>query len=162
MGEIETFIDVTDTERTLFKKIETLDYQTILCTVKNLRKKSGCIPDNFCAARSGHPVFWYYRHADSNVYSFYMLAAMMLNQEVVIENLNKFVVKMGGEIEFVHQAVDWKYFPHVGTRDLREGFYEQLANMQGQKNTYYLGELLNFSCIGATTDYAQKFIAKHF
>ncbi len=162
LDEVENFIDLTDTERTFFNKIETLDYKTILCTVKNLPKKSGFIPDNFCAERSGHPVFWYYRHADSNVYSFYMLAAMMLNQEVVIENLNKFVVKMGGEIEFVHQAVDWKYFPHVGTRDLREGFYEQLANMQGQKNTYYLGELLNFSCIGATTDYAQKFIAKHF
>ena len=60
---------------------------------------------------------------------------------------------MGGEIEFVHQAVDWKYFPHVGTRDLREGFYEHLANVEIQKNTYEVEELMKFSGIGATTDY---------
>lgn len=162
LDEIESFIDLTNTERTLFNKIETLDYQTILCTVKNLPKKSGFIPDNFSAERSGHPVFWYYRHAGSNIYSFYVLAVMMLNQDVVIKNLNSLVAKMGGKIEVVHHVVDWKYFPHVGTQDLRKGFYEQLADMQGKKNVYYLGELLNFSCIGATTDYAQKFIAKHF
>ena len=162
LDEIENFIDLTNAERTLFNKIETLDYQTILCTVKNLPKKSGFIPDNFSAERSGHPVFWYYRHAGSNIYSFYVLAVMMINQDVVINNLNSLVAKMGGEIEVVHQVVDWKYFPHVGTHDLREGFYEQLADMQGKKNVYYLGELLNFSCIGATTEYAQEFIEEYF
>lgn len=162
LDELDTFIDITDEERELFNKIETLDYQTVLCTVRNFPEKSGFIPDNFSMERSGHPVFWYYRHAGSGIYSFYMLAVKQLKREILMENLNSLVKKMGGEIETVHRSVDWKYFPHVGMQDLRAGFYEALEEMQGERCTYYLGELLNFSCVGSTTQYAQKFIEERF
>jgi hypothetical protein len=162
LDELEFFMDVTDQEKSLFRRIETLDYQTIICSVNGLPAQGGFVPDNFTPDRTGHPVFWYYRNTNQNVYSFYVLAGKDMSRETVMENLHTFVGKMGGSIEVVHEFVDWKYFPHINTKALSSGFYETLEKMQGERHTYYLGELLNFSCIGPTCSYAEDHIKKYF
>ena len=73
-----------------------------------------------------------------------------------------FAKEMGGEIEAFHQFVHWKYFPHVGSEEMNNGFYEQLEHMQGKKHTYYAGEILNFSCVGFTCEYAQHIVNRYF
>jgi len=184
LDEISLFMSGSTHEQALFKKIKYLDYQTILCTVNNFVEVTGYVPDNFVRGRAGHPVFWYYRQVGEPVYSFYVLTdrdisgvdisrdlikkgsvfnqTKILNEKKVINNLTHFAKEMGGEIEAFHQFVHWKYFPHVGSEEMNNGFYEQLEHMQGKKHTYYAGEILNFSCVGFTCEYAQHIVNRYF
>lgn len=180
LDELKTFMDVSAQEQALFKKIMYLDYQTILCTVDNFVEATGYVPDNFVRERAGHPVLWYYRQVTEPVYSFYVLTDKDTNMggvfnegkafnqaktddEVkVINNLTNFVLNMGGNIERVHQFIHWKYFPHIGTEAMNNGFYKKISNMQGNKQTYYAGEILNFSCVGFTCEYSEHIVDKYF
>ncbi|WEM44486.1 FAD-dependent oxidoreductase (plasmid) [Photobacterium sp. DA100] len=162
LDETALFMDLSLQEQTLFKKIQYLDYQTILCTVNNFVEKTGYVPENFCREREGHPVFWYYRHAGQPVYSFYVLTDKNISEKEVTDNLRTFVHQMGGEIESVHQFIHWKYFPHVETDELNKGFYDKLNQLQGNQHTFYAGEILNFSCVGFTSEYAEYIVNQHF
>lgn len=180
LDEMLLFMDVSAQEQALFKKIMYLDYQTILCTVNNFVEATGYVPDNFIKERTGHPVLWYYRQVGEPVYSFYVLTdkdistggvfnegktfnqTKTFNETKVIDNLKDFVLQMGAKIESVHQFVHWKYFPHIGCEEMNNGFYDKLKNMQGNQHTYYAGEILNFSCVGFTSEYSEYIVNRYF
>jgi hypothetical protein len=180
LDEMSLFMDVNAQEHALFKQIMYLDYQTILCTVNNFVEATGYVPDNFIKERAGHPVLWYYRQVGEPVYSFYVLTdkdistggvfnesktfnqTKTVNETKVIDNLKNFVLQMGAEIESVHQFVHWKYFPHIDTEEMNTGFYDKLNNMQGNQHTYYAGEILNFSCVGFTSEYSEHIVNRYF
>jgi hypothetical protein len=180
LDEMLFFMDVSDQEQALFEKIMYLDYQTILCTVNNFVEATGYVPDNFLSERAGHPVLWYYRQVGEPVYSFYVLTdkdistggvfnegktlnqAKTINETKVIDNLKYFVVQMGAEVESVHQFIHWKYFPHIGTEEMNNGFYDKLNEIQGNQHTYYAGEILNFSCVGFTCEYSEHIVNNYF
>ncbi|MDF2152285.1 FAD-dependent oxidoreductase [Vibrio sp. CAU 1672] len=162
LDETSLFMHLSRQEQALFEKIMYLDYQTILCTVNNFVEKTGYVPENFIREREGHPVFWYYRQAGQPVYSFYVLTDKSSSEAEVTNNLNAFVRKTGAEIESVHQFIHWKYFPHVGTEEMSSGFYDKLEKLQGGQNTYYAGEILNFSCVGFTCEYADDLVNRYF
>lgn len=69
---------------------------------------------------------------------------------------------MGFEIDREYTSVKWKYFPHVTSEDLRDGFYQKLEGLQGQNNTYLTGEIMNFSCIEGVCEYSQYLVNKYF
>lgn len=162
LDETAWFMDLNRLEQALFDKILYLDYQTILCKVNNFVEKTGYVPENFSREREGHPVFWYYRQAGHPIYSFYVLTDKNISESEVINNLRTFVRKMGGEIETVHQFIHWNYFPHVETDELNNGFYDKLNELQGNRHTFYAGEILNFSCVGFTSEYAEYIVNRHF
>lgn len=162
LDETSSFMDLSAQEKVLFKKIVYLDYQTILCTLKNFPETGGYIPDNFTKERSGHPMFWYHRQAKTPIFSFYVLADESTSEKTVKKNLKKFVQQMGGEIESIHKFIHWKYFPHVDSKPLRDGFYDKLEGMQGKQHTYYAGELLSFACVGFTSEYAEDLVNRNF
>ncbi|MDX2320368.1 MAG: FAD-dependent oxidoreductase, partial [Moritella sp.] len=179
LDEMSLLMDMIPQEQALFKKIKYLDYQTILCTVNHFVEETGYVPENFVSDRAGHPVFWYYRQVGEPVYSFYVLTDRDMSGEVinkselfnqakafdetrVIDNLKNFVGAMGAQVESVHQFVHWKYFPHVDAEEMNNGFYDKLENMQGSQHTYYAGEILNFSCVGFTSEYAEYIVNRYF
>jgi len=69
---------------------------------------------------------------------------------------------MGGEIKTIHKIIPWKYFPHFSTKSLKAGSYDKLKKLQGKQHTYYAGELLNFSCVGFTSEYAENLVNRNF
>jgi hypothetical protein len=162
LDELEYYLDIEEDEKLLLRKINTLDYQTILCTLEDFPQAGGFISANFSREQSGHPVFWYYRQPNSAIYSFYVLADRTISHELVLNNIRELVHKMGGRIKEVHKFIDWKYFPHIDGETMRDGFYEKINQMQGERNTFYIGELLNFSCIGFTTQYTEELIKCYF
>ncbi|MGR5530660.1 FAD-dependent oxidoreductase [Vibrio alfacsensis] len=162
LDETALFMDLSVQEQMLFEKIMYLDYQTILCTVNHFVEKTGYVPENFIREREGHPVFWYYRQAGQPIYSFYVLTDKNISEKDVTDNLRTFVCQMGGEIESIHQFIHWKYFPHVDSAEMNDGFYDKLDKMQGNQHTYYAGEILNFSCVGFTSEYADYIVHRYF
>lgn len=162
LDETASFMDLSTQEKALFKEIEYLEYQTILCTLKNFPKTGGYAVDNFTKEREGHPLFWYHRHTKTNIFSFYVLASKKIDKKTIQKNLKTLVQKMGGEIETIHKIIPWKYFPHFNAKSLKTGTYDKLEEIQGTKHTYYAGELLSFACVGFTSEYAEDLVNRNF
>lgn len=49
------------------------------------------------------------------------------------------------------------------TADMKNGFYERLeSELQGKRNTYYVGGLMAFELTERNSSYAMALICKHF
>lgn len=162
LDEALQYLDASDEEKKLFEKISYCDYRTFACHVRGLPAGDGYLPDNFTAARSGQPIFWHHRYLDSNLITFYALCNQETTDEQVIENIQHMVQDFGGTLDEVHTTARWKYFPHVGADDMRQGYYDQLEKLQGENHTYYIGELLNFSTVGLSAEYAAHLVESRF
>lgn len=162
---LDEFLDYGDAdqeEKNLFSKIEYCDYRTYACILQEFPKESGYLPGNYHASRQGHPVFWYHRYADSDLYTFYVLGDWNISDEQVVKNIKQVVGQLSGGLERVHTIARWKYFPHVNSREMQNGFYDRLENLQGQQHTYYAGELMNFSTVGQSAAYAEHLVKLYF
>lgn len=149
------FLDFSPEERQLIDRIETTDYRTYLCDVENLPTGCGFIPENMEASRMGHPMCWSQTNQGTNQYVFYVLGDHEITDEEITRNISADLEKLNAHLVTVREADHWEYFPHVSGSELRNGFYEKLEAMQGQKNTTYVGEIFNFSTVHHTTQYAE-------
>ncbi len=157
-----SFLDASDEEQDLFSQIQYIDYQTYACTLENFVPGTGFISAHFNANKKGHPVFWYKRYPDSNFYTFYVISDFSLPESVIRSNIATAVAQLGGKIIKYHHVVKWRYFPHVSTEVMQGGYYERLEALQSVRNTYYVGELFNFSMVELTAAYAKQLVTKYF
>ncbi len=160
------YLTAVESERDLFEKIQYVDYRTVFCQLENFPKQSGYMPVNYSAEHGGEVVFWYHRHLETNLYAFYTLAPWSQREQItdaqVVENVQRVVKRFGGRVQAVHSIARWKYFPHVRSEDLRAGFYDRLEALQGERRTFYAGEIMNFSCVGFTAEYAEALVKRFF
>ena len=157
-----SYTDATAEEYSLFSKIQNVDYCTVACSVLGIADCDGYMLNNFSPSRTGTPVFWHHRHPDADVYTFYAFADEKHTDDHLIREATNLIKKMGGNIKQVHSVTHWKYFPHVSSEILRTGYFDQLESLQGANNTYYVGELLSFSTVGHTSDYANALVERFF
>lgn len=157
-----SYIDATAEERSLFSKIQNVDYCTIACSVTGIADCDGYMLNNFSPSRPGTPVFWHHRHPDADVYTFYSFTDGKQNDDHLVREVSNLVKKMGGTVKTMHSVTHWKYFPHVSPEVMRTGYFDQLESLQGANNTYFIGELLSFSTVGHTSDYANALVQRFF
>jgi len=152
----------TKIESELFSKIKYYNYQTYALVLENFPNEHGFIPAHFNQQKKGQPIFWYKRFPDRNVYTFYVIADDHQTEKEILTNISTCIEQLGGKvIEFIC-TVHWKYFPHVTTEDMLNGYYDRLQGIQGNKNTFFIGELLNFSMVNNTAEYAKDLIQQYF
>lgn len=156
------YLDLDEQERLMIGEFKYYDYRTYACVVKGIPKSDGYVPGNFQASRAGHPIFWYHRYVDSDVYTFYVLADGVMNDDQVLENIGFVVKQLGGEIESVETQSHWKYFPHVREERMRDGYFDKFDELQGRKNTYFVGESLNFATVELSAAQAVQTIERFF
>ncbi|MEK7632265.1 MAG: FAD-dependent oxidoreductase [Patescibacteria group bacterium] len=162
LDETLSYIDSTDDERNLFSKIQYVDYVTIACTIEGILDGDGYVPSNFTPHRAGHPVFWHHRHADARVYTFYALADGSQTDTDLTDHMTDLVKKMGGVVSTIHSITHWKYFPHISSEIMKDGFFDRIESIQGTKNTFYVGESLNFSTVGLASEHANDLVNRLF
>lgn len=162
LDESLNFLDASAEEQNLFKKIIYCDYRTFAVFVNNFHDPVGYLPGNYTVSRMGHPVFWYQRHEDSNLFTFYILGDWKITDEQALQNITKVIQQRGGSIEKIHTIEHWKYFPHVREDDMRAGYFDRLEQLQSQRNTYYAGEVLNFSTVGLSAEYSENLVKRFF
>ncbi len=156
------YMDATAEEKNLFSKIEYVDYRTCAVLLKDFPKLDGYVPGNFISTRKGHPLFWHHQHEDSDFYAFYVMGDFKMSDEEVLQRIRHLVQKMGGSVVSPHSVTHWKYFPHVSCEEMQNGYFDKLEALQGEHHTYFAGELLNFSTVEHTADYARKLVETHF
>lgn len=71
------------------------------------------------------------------------------------QDSENFMNASGIKFQNIARQYTWPtYFPHFGSKDLRDGAYERLASLQGKQGIYYAGSIFNFETIQGVTDFA--------
>ncbi|KAI4340550.1 hypothetical protein MLD38_025375 [Melastoma candidum] len=161
-------LDMSDLEWELFSKVETIDYYTTVLKIKGLER----IPVGFYyfgeymddPSTIGHPVAMQRFFSDTDIFLFWSYGnSCDVTGRNVIDFAIKVVNNMGGQVEQVVLQRRFKYFPHVRSEDMKNGFYENIeSKLQGQRNTYYVGGLLAFELTERNSSYSMSLICKHF
>ncbi|MFL7839068.1 MAG: FAD-dependent oxidoreductase [Candidatus Promineifilaceae bacterium] len=162
LDEALDFLDAAPEERELFSRIRTYDYWVLLCEITGLPRDIGYIRANFAACNQGHLMIWYCRCLGARYYTLYVLGDGRTSQDVIEANCASDLGRLGARLEKVVEARRWSYFPHVETADMAGGFYERLEALQGQRHTYYCGEIMSFSTLECCAYYAQDLVDRFF
>jgi len=164
-----SFLDATPVERDLFSRIRHLDYYVVGARVEGL-PHARCLffPEHFARERVGQPTFAHQRWPGEGLTLFYGYAAPYGDEVApdwerrAIETTRALVERLGRRMHDAPIARRWQLFPHVSPAELAAGFYERLEALQGQRATYYCGELVAFSTVETVVDYARALVADHF
>lgn len=142
-------------------------------------------------ATIGHPVAMQRFFADTDIFLFWSYGNSVNIMGPTVTQLAIDAVKcIGGEVKEVVLQRRFKYFPHVDSegmpliciysfapyilsiRDtnfkyfnaaMMNGFYDKLeSELQGVRNTYYVGGLMAFELTERNSSYAMALVCKHF
>lgn len=56
----------------------------------------------------------------------------------------------------------WQTFPHVSGAEIKNGFYDQVKDLQGQQGIYFSGSLTCFPTLDKLTPYLRDFVSRYF
>ena len=147
-------LDIDEQEKSLFSKIRFNTFVTTACRVEGIPTGVvGTIPLPSVLDYTGYIKVY----ADCDVVIFYSLA---LEPNPDLEDIYQRIVKsvealpntLGQQpkvIEKVKQQA-WQYFPHPSISDMAAGYFDQLRALQGYRQTYYAGSLLEMETVGNT------------
>ncbi len=165
------YLDLTDNEAFLFKKIKNYEYYVTLIKLK----KSFDVPVNVFGILEhlepeykGHIILAGGDVPEDNVFRIYQTNDWTKDKNEMFQLMKEDIELLGGEIDMeapnkgILIQKRWQYFPHVKTNDLNDGFYEAIEKLQGKQGTYYIGGLLNLETVEFTAKYAKQLITKHF
>lgn len=116
-------MDLTEVERQLFSRVQTIDYYTTVLKIKGLED----LPIGFYyfgeymddPATIGHPVAMQKFYADTDIFLFWSYGnSVDIKGPNVTELAIKVVKTMGAEVEKVILQRRFKYFPHVGSQGM--------------------------------------------
>ncbi|KAM3324524.1 hypothetical protein P3S67_005676 [Capsicum chacoense] len=161
-------LELSELEKLLFSKVQTIDYYTTVLKIKGLEH----MPVGFYyfeefmdnPATIGNPVAMQRFYSDTNIFLFWSYGnSANIEGSTVLQLAVDAVKRIGGEIEMVVLQRRFKYFPHVNSQDMKDGFYDKIENqLQGQKNTYYVGGLMAFELTERNSSYSMALVSKHF
>lgn len=163
-----TYLDLDPDERELFGRIETRRYRSYAYRIRGIPQVSGFLPRNFERDAEGHLMVWYYRWQEggldeNRLVTCYAAAPKGDDEpEAARERMEADLRAIGAEPLSLYLAKEWDFFPHVGTADLRGGFYERLEALQGGRATYYAGEIMNFADLEACLAYSADLVERFF
>jgi hypothetical protein len=157
-----TFLDATPEERSLFSRIRYNPYFAIGAEVRRFpHARWMFLPRYFARAHEGQPMFIYRRWGGEGLALFYGHHAEG-DGDTPLAKVHETVERYGGRVLHVPIHKHWRYFPHVGSADLQDGFYERIEALQGQRCTYYAGETLAFGAVELCARYAEHLAHRCF
>ncbi|PNT61291.1 hypothetical protein BRADI_5g13250v3 [Brachypodium distachyon] len=166
-GESEV-AELNDLERELFSKVQTIDYYTTVVKINGFEH----IPKGFYyfgefmedPTTIGHPVAMQKFFDDTDIFLFWSYGnSADIKGSSVAKCVTDIVSSMGGTAQNVLLQRRFKYFPHVSSEDMKDGFYERFeSQLQGFQNTYYVGGLLAFELTERNASYSIATVCKHF
>lgn len=165
LDETVAFMDSTDEEKRLFSKIQNTYFNVFAYSISKIPKVSGYIPYNFTSDRVGHIMVWYYRFQDTydnDLITVYSLCRKEDSPSKCKKIMDEDLKRLGIVADNLLMQRRWKYFPHVSSEDLRNGFYKDLDKLQMKKNTIYAGEILDFSNLEHCSCFSKYIVDTYF
>jgi hypothetical protein len=151
----------TPAEKRLFSQIQYQDYFVTLGRAPNVRYET---IDALHGLRQGHVWEMMRSWPQSNVCVFYGVGDGQMDGRDITRFIEQDVPALypGGYLEKVETQIKWPYFPHVSAEALRQGYYDELEDLQGTQNTYYTGGLLAFEVVENVVAYSHALVQRFF
>ena len=154
------YLDIDEKEQELFEKIKHFKYLVTLIEGSDIPHAS--LMDHAKEKTMGHVNLFAQYNKPKNVYTVYQILPKDMPLDDAKELMLKDIEACGGKFKrIIHQKL-WDYFPHVTKEDLDAGFYKDLEQRQGVKNTYYAGGIMNFETVESTASYSKSLVEKFF
>ena len=157
------FLEASAEERELVERIQYCPYYSVGAIVKNFpRARYMFWEEHLGRDAVGEPMFAYRRWQDGDLVFFYAFGTGADDGERIEAGVRRVVQRHGGTVERIELSRVWRYFPHVGSADLRAGFQDRLEALQGHQRTFYTGEIFSFSIVEAVVAHARSIVDRHF
>ena len=162
------FLDASPEERHLFGKIRYQDYFVTMAQVEGVPDRGTYLKPYCRTLQPGQPTCFYPAVArDPNqIKTFYAYGGDDVDIEDIHRNIETAIEHPrtgdGGRVKRILYTHRWRYFPHVSSEDMSNGFYADLDRLQGRHRTYYVGELLSFALVELVARHAHHIVDQHF
>ena len=166
-----SYADASEEEKDLFSKIIHEKYVDFIATFDENAGPtiSGYIFDNMTYDRLGHAMVYYHRWEDlqgncpSVVYALRNhLGSKDVSYDYTIDTMMKDMKLCGFPVKERLYEQETYYCPHVSSRDYADGWYDRLDALQGEKNTYYGGEIISFGDMEDTCAASKDLVERFF
>ncbi len=164
------FADADKEEKELFSKIVHERYVSMATRQVEGQEPqiSAYIFDNMTPDRRGHLMVYYHRWSDIKVQPIttYTLLNHKDDEDIKYEDGRVWTIEdmklCGVEVKEVFKETEWYYCPHVYSEDYAAGWYDKVEAKQGERHTYYAGEVMSFGDMEETAEYSKDLISRFF
>ena len=165
------YADATKEEKELFSKIIHERYCNYIATFDEGKSPniSGYMVENMVPERLGHAMVYYNRwqYLDRDCpATVYALANHTGSKDIeydkVMKMMDEDMKNVGFPIKDKLYAQEVYYCPHVSSKDFLDGWYDKLEALQGNKNTYYAGEIISFGDMEDTCAASKDIVGRFF
>ncbi|MBQ3754915.1 MAG: aminooxidase, partial [Clostridia bacterium] len=161
----------TDEEKELFSKIVHERYIDYIATFEEGKSPniSGYMVENMVPERLGHAMVYYNRwqcldrDCPATVYALANHTGDPdKDYDEVQKTMDEDMARVGFPIKDKHFAQEVYYCPHVSCEDYANGWYDRLEALQGNKNTFYAGEIISFGDMEDTCAASKDIVGRFF
>ncbi len=165
------YADSTKEEKELFSKIIHERYINYIGRFEEGKSPviSGYMVENMVPERLGHAMVYYNRwqclggDCPATVYALgNHTGSIDVDYETVQKTMDEDMKRVGFPITEKMYAQEVYYCPHVSSKDYADGWYDKLEALQGNKNTYYAGEIISFGDMEDTCAASKDIIGRFF
>ncbi|MCU0663429.1 MAG: FAD-dependent oxidoreductase [Myxococcota bacterium] len=160
-----SFLDVVEEEEELFSSVESYNLHIKLVEADGINQPLDSMLwfDEYGTIDTiGHMTTLVNRSAVPEVYFTAQLIPWGTSSAQIDEWMEEDIRRVGGEVTEYVVEQSWNYFPYVGEQALRDGFYERMNNLQGERGTYFVGGVLNFETVEYTAVFAKDLVLRNF
>lgn len=152
------WLDADPEERDLYGRVRTLDYVSAFLHVEDLPvelRGRWCFLPEHCAdaRRRGHALAFVQPDPARPV-----VAVIAYAPPAGVDALGLYAedfARLGARLVRAHEYRAWRYFPHFGVADLRNGALDRLEALQGQRHTWQASTLASFELTECAAAYAE-------
>lgn len=160
------YLDVSAEERRLFGLISTYDYYVTATVLDGVPDASTFLFPYSMRFTPGQPTVFYppVLGSPNDVFVFYAYGDASTTVDQVRANLEAAIESdtFNGTLVKTLHTQHWRYFPHVDSEAMAAGFFDDLEALQGQRHTYYVGEVLSFTLVELVVQYSEALVEEHF
>lgn len=165
------YADATAEEKELFSKIVHERYIDYIATFEPGKSPniSGYMVENMVPERLGHAMVYYNRwqcldrDCPATVYALANHTGDPdKDYDEVQKTMDEDMARVGFPIKEKHFAQEVYYCPHVSCEDYANGWYDRLEALQGNKNTFYAGEIISFGDMEDTCAASKDIVGRFF
>eukprot|EP00542_Grammatophora_oceanica_P011084 CAMPEP_0194027414 /NCGR_PEP_ID=MMETSP0009_2-20130614/1570_1 /TAXON_ID=210454 /ORGANISM="Grammatophora oceanica, Strain CCMP 410" /LENGTH=509 /DNA_ID=CAMNT_0038666471 /DNA_START=43 /DNA_END=1572 /DNA_ORIENTATION=- len=169
---VPDFLDVEEFEADLFSRLRFNRYITTVAKAEGNEVEEGRIAEFVTYADQGYAFNMnnVNLHVVTNITSNGQLFYQIVDKEITAadafdvlqENMQTYW--QGGIVDgvVVARRDTYNYFPTVSPEDFASGFYDKMEELQGYRNTYYVGGQLSGELVPLCHEYARDLILRKF
>jgi protoporphyrinogen/coproporphyrinogen III oxidase len=169
LNRVGNFMSLTSTESALFSQVQTERYAVTVFNATGVPSNNvDYFYNNASAAGLNHLVALG-NPASGSPLTGYQIADQTTTVTQLETNLQNDVLTLGGQVTppgapdawaLIHQ--EWDYFPTVSTAAAQNGFFVNMAALQGLNHTFYVGSTLSFEDVERSARFAQSLVESSF